>query len=56
MHTGSQIIDSKAVKDMFEALKEENLPRKPEIHIQKVNPGIYNELFSNQEAAWISLN
>jgi len=56
MHTGSQIIDSTAVKDMFMALKEGNLLRKPEIRIQKVNPGIYNELFSNQEAAWISLN
>lgn len=56
MHTDTRIINSAAVKDMFRALKEENLPRKPEIHIQKVNPGIYNELFSNQEAAWISLN
>lgn len=56
LHTGSQIIDSRAVKDMFKALQEDNLPRNPEIHIQKVNPGIYNELFSNQEAAWISLN
>jgi len=56
IHTGSQIIDSRAVKDMFKALQEDNLPINPEIHIQKVNPGIYNELFSNQEAAWISLN
>lgn len=56
MHTGTRIIDSTTVKDMFMALKEGNLPRKPEVHIQKVNPGIYNELFSNKEASWILLN
>lgn len=56
LHTGTQIIDSTAVKDMYLALKEGNLRRNPEVFIQKVNPGIYNELFTNQEASWILLN
>lgn len=56
LHTGTQIVDSTAVKDMYLALKEGNLPRNPEVFIQKVNPGIYNELFTNQEASWILLN
>lgn len=56
LRTGTLIIDSEAVKDMFRSLEDGNLPRNPDIYIPKVDPGIYNELFSNQEASWISLN
>lgn len=54
--TGTQIIDSTAVKEMFLALREDKLPKKPEVHIQKVNVALYDELYSTKGAAWISLN
>ena len=56
LHTGSQIIDSTAVKEVFEGLKSDNQPRGLEIHIQQADPGIYDQLFTNQEASWITLN
>ena len=56
IHTNTRIIDSTAVKEMFMTLKGANRPRNPEIFIRKVNPGIYNELFIDQEASWITLN
>jgi len=56
LHTGSQIIDSTAVKEVFEGLKSDNQPRRLEIHIQQADPGIYDQLFTNQEASWITLN
>jgi hypothetical protein len=56
IHTGCQIIDSTAVKQVFEGLKTENQPRRLQIHIQQVNPGLYDQLFTNQEASWITLS
>lgn len=56
LNTGKQIIDSKAVKDVFEGLKSDKAPRRLQVHIQKVNPSIYDQLFNNQEASWITLN
>ena len=56
LHTGSQIIDSSAVKEVFEGLKSDNKPRKFQIRIPQANPGLYDQLFTNQEASWITLN
>jgi hypothetical protein len=56
LHTDSQIIDSTAVKKVFEGLKSDNQPRRLKIHIQKADPGIYDQLFTNQEASWITLS
>lgn len=56
LHTGRQIIDSTAVKDVFEGLKSDNAPKRLQIHIQEVNPSIYDQLFNNQEASWITVN
>ena len=56
LHTGSQIIDSTAVKEVFEGLKSDNQPRKLKIDVPQADPGIYDQLFTNQEATWITLN
>jgi hypothetical protein len=49
-------IDFAAVKEVYERLKEDNQPRKIEIHIPEADPGLYDQLFTNQEASWITLN
>jgi hypothetical protein len=56
LHTGRQIIDSTAVKEMFSELKSDNLPAAMQIHIQQADPAMYNQLFTNQGASWITLN
>jgi len=56
LHTGKRIIDSGAVKEAFAELKSEKQPEKLNIHINPVDPALYNELFTNREAAWISQN
>jgi hypothetical protein len=56
LHTGRQIIDSPAVKEMFSELKSDNLPAAMQIHIQQADPAMYNQLFTNQGASWITLN
>ena len=56
LHTGRQIIDSTAVEKVFRELKSDNRPAAMELHIQEADPSVYNQLFSNQEASWITLN
>jgi hypothetical protein len=56
LHTGRQIIDSTAVEEVFSELKTDNRPKAQQIHIQQVDPAMYNQLFNNQEASWITLN
>jgi hypothetical protein len=56
LHTGSQIIDYTAVKEVFEGLKSDNRPPRLTIRIPQANPGIYDQLFGNQEASWIKAN
>jgi len=56
LHTGTQIIDFKAVKDIFETLKQDNNPRRVEIQVQDVNLDDYDLLFKNKEATWIAIN
>lgn len=56
LHTGSQIIDSTAVEEVFESLKSDNQPRPLTIHIPQANLALYDQLFSDQEASWITLN
>jgi hypothetical protein len=56
LHTGSQIIDSTAVEEVFRGLKTANQPAAMQIHIRQADPAMYNELFTNQGASWITLN
>lgn len=56
LHTGAGKIDSTAVKEVYEGLKKDNQPRKLEIHIPEADPGLYDQLFTNREASWITLN
>jgi hypothetical protein len=56
LHTGCQIIDSTAVKVVFEGLKSDHQPRKLKIHIPQANPGVYDQLFTDKEAPWTTLN
>jgi hypothetical protein len=56
LHTGSQIIDYTAVKEVFEGLKSDNRPPRLTIRIPQANPGLYDQLFGNQEASWIRAN
>jgi len=56
LHTGAGKIDSTAVKQVYRELKKENQPRKIEIHIPEADLGLYDQLFTNQEASWTTLN
>jgi hypothetical protein len=56
LHTGNQIIDSTVVEEVFSELKSDNRPAAMQIHIQQADPAMYNQLFTNQEASWITLN
>ena len=56
LHTGSRIIDSTAVKEVYAGLKSENQPGTLQIHIEPADPALYNELFIDREASWITLN
>jgi hypothetical protein len=56
LHAGRQIIDSAAVEEVFSELKSDNRPAAIQIHVQQADPAMYNQLFSDQEASWITLN
>ena len=56
LHTGARLVDSTAVNEIFDGLKAENRPRNLQIHIQQVDPKLYNELFTDKEASWITPN
>lgn len=53
---GTRIIDSTAVKEVFEDLKKANQPKKPEIEISPVNLSEYDNLLACKEETWISMN
>ena len=56
LHTGAVKIDSTAVKQVYRELKQDNQPRKIEIHIPEADLGLYDQLFTNQEVSWTTLN
>ena len=56
LHTGARLIDSTVVNEAFDGLKAENRPRYLQIHIQQVDPRLYNELFTDKEASWVTPN
>ena len=56
LHTGARLVDSTTVKETFDGLKSDKRPRKLEVHIQQVDPKLYNELFNDKEASWITPN
>ena len=53
---GTRLIDSQAVKHAYEELKQAKLLHKPETKVSPVNLREYHQLFTNQEASWISIN
>ena len=56
LHTGIRLIDSTAVNEAFEALKTDNRPLEMAVHVDPVDPAIYDRLFSRQEESWITQN
>lgn len=56
LQAGSQIIDCRAVEEVFWDLKQDKQPENPEIVIPEVNLAEYDRLFGSKEASWISMN
>lgn len=56
IHTGTRIIDSEAVNEVFSGLREEKMPQQPDIQIQAVNLSEYDGLFAAKEEVCLSMN
>jgi len=56
LHTGIRLIDSTAVNEVFEALKTDNRPLEMAVHVDPVDPAIYDTLFSRQGESCITQN
>lgn len=56
MRTGVRLIDSQTVEAAYEKLKRDTQPRNPMIEVAPVALTDYNQLFADQEAAWITMN
>ena len=56
IQTGTQIIDSQTVNELYSGLKQSGSPRIPEISIPSVDLAQYDFLFADREATWTSMN
>jgi hypothetical protein len=56
IHTGTRIIDSEAVNEVYSDLKQDKQPKKPDIQIPAVDLNDYDSLIASKEAACISMN
>jgi transposase len=53
---GTDIVDFKAVKHVFETLKHDKKNQEVEIQVKEVNLGLYDLLFKDKEAVWTTVN
>ena len=56
IQTTTQIIDSTAVNELFEELKQSGKPKSPGNTILPVHIGQYDKLYSDKEASWKSVS
>jgi len=56
IQTGTRIIDSTAVTELYFDLKQSSKPHSPGIEIPPVNLAGYDTLFADKEATWTSMN
>jgi len=56
IHAGTRIIDSTAVKAVYDDLKHSGRPQRPGISILPVPLAGYDALFADKEASWLSMN
>jgi hypothetical protein len=56
IQTGTRIIDSTAVTELYCDLKQSEKPKSPGIEISPVNLAGYDTLFADKEVTWTSMN